>query len=267
VSPSWRDRVTVFVAPDHVHLARYARGWKPSPAIGHSIACGEPGTIAWQPALEALQRGLANLGWQGADATATVSNHFVRYALVPEAGKLRGETERTAAAQHALRLTYGERADRWRVVLGRGGDGDAIAAGMDSELVDGIATALAGAGLRPVAIEPFLATAFNCCRQSIGREPAWLATAEPGRVCVAYLERGGWRRLRSERVRARLEDELPAALERLRLTGGIDAGPGRVLLVARDEQPVEFEFPQACGWSLERVRLQDAAAAPVAMVR
>ena len=78
---------------------------------------------------------------------------------------------------------------------------------------------LAGANLRPVAIEPFLATAFNCCRASIGREPAWLAAAEPGRVCVAYLADGGWRRLRSERVRMRLEDELPLALERLRLDG------------------------------------------------
>ncbi|HTO47429.1 MAG TPA: hypothetical protein VML91_07300 [Burkholderiales bacterium] len=265
MSPSWRDRVSIFFAPEHVHLARYARGWKPSPAIGHSIACGEPGATDWQPALEALQRGLANLGWQGADAAVTVSNHFVRYALVPVAGKLRGESERTAAAQHALRLTYGERADRWRVVLGHGGEGDAIAAGMEPELVDGIATTLAGAGLRPTAIEPFLAAAFNCCRQSIGREPAWLATAEPGRVCVAYLERGGWRRLRSERVRSRLEDELPAALERLRLADGIDAGPGRVLLVARDEQ--QLEFSQATGWTLERVRLEGAAAAPIAVER
>ena len=35
---------------------------------------------------------------------------------------------------------------------------------MEPELVDGIATTLAGANLRPVGIEPFLATAFNCCR-------------------------------------------------------------------------------------------------------
>ena len=260
MSPSWRDRVSVFFAPGHVHLARYGRGWKPGAPIGHSLTCGEAGAAAWEPALEALARGLASLAWRDADASVTVSNHFVRYALVPAAGKLRGEVERAAAARHALRLTYGERADRWRAILGRGGDGDAIAAGMEPELVDGIATTLAAAGLRPVAIEPFLATAFNCCRRSIGRAPAWLAAAEPGRVCVAYLADGAWRKLRSERVRARLEDELPAALERLRLADGIDAGPGRVLLVARDEQQVEFA--PSSGWSLERVRLEDAAASP-----
>jgi hypothetical protein len=252
----------VFLAPGRVHLARYGRGWKPQPAIGHSLACDDAGAAAWQPALDALARGLANLGWQGADASVTVSNHFVRYALVPAAGKLRGEAERGAAARHALRLTYGERADRWRVILGQGGDGAAIAAGMEPEFVDGIATTLAAAGLRPVAIEPFLAAAFNCCRRSIGREPAWLAAAEPGRVCIAYLADGGWRELRSERVRARLGDELPAALERLRLAGGIDAGPGRVLLVARDEQPVDLA--PATGWSVERISLEDAAAIPAA---
>jgi hypothetical protein len=245
-----------------VHLARFGRGWKPAAPIGHSLACGEAGVVAWEPALEALARGVANLAWQGADATVTVSNHFVRYALVPAAGKLRGETERAAAARHALRLTYGERADRWRAILGHGGDGDAIAAGMEPNLVDGIASTLVAAGLRPVAIEPFLATAFNCCRRSIGRGPAWLAAAEPGRVCVAYLAGGAWRRLRSERLRARLEDELPAALERLRLADGIEAGPGRVLLVAREE--AQIDFAPTSGWSLEHVRLEDPAAAPVA---
>jgi hypothetical protein len=246
-----------------VHLAGYGRGWKRGPPIGYSLACGEAGTVAWEPALEALARALANLGWRDADASVTVSNHFVRYALVPAAGRLRGEGERAAAARHALRLTYGDRADRWRAVLGHGGDGDAVAAGMDPELVDGVATTLAAAGLRPAAIEPFLATAFNCCRRSIGRAPAWLAAAEPGRVCVAYLAEGGWRRLRNERVRARLEDELPAALERLRLADGLDAGPGRVLLVAHEQ--AEVEFASASGWSLERVSLGDAAAKPVAM--
>jgi len=264
VSPSWRDRVSVFFGPEHVHLARYGRGWKPQAPTGETLACGAAGANAWQGALAALARGLANRGWQGADAGVTVSNHFVRYALVPAAGKLRGEGERTAAARHALRATHGERADRWRLVLGRGGDGDAIAAGMEPELVDGITATLTAAGLRPCAIEPFLAAAFNGARRSIGREAAWLAVAEPGRVCVAYLEQGAWRRLRSERVRNRLEDELPAVLERLRLADGIDAGPGRVLLVARDEPRVELA--PASGWWLERVRLEDAGAAPAATV-
>jgi hypothetical protein len=252
--------VTVFFGPGHVHLTRYGRGWKPRPEIGLALACGEANGTAWQPALETLARGLDNLKWQGADAWVTVSNHFVRYALVPSAGKLRGEGERAAAARHALRAAYGEHADRWRVVLGDGGaSGAAVAAGIEPDLVDGIATTLAGANLRPAAIEPYLATAFNRCRRSIDGRPGWLAVAEPGRVCVAYLDQGGWRRLRIERVRGRLGDELASVLERSRLADGEDVGAGRVLLVSRDEPQVTLA--PGAGWSIEPVRLEDAVAA------
>jgi len=230
--------------------------------MGLSVACGDATAGAWPPALETLRRALANLHWQGADARVTVSNHFVRYALVPAAGRLRGDGERVAAARHALRATYGERAELWRVVLGDGGGGDAVAAGMEPELVDGIATALAAANLRALAIEPFLATAFNLCRGAIGRVPAWLAAAEPGRVCVAFVDGRGWRRLHTERLRAGLEDELALVLERSRLAGGIDAGAGRVLLVSREAPHGEFAAPS--GWSIERVGLDDAGLMPLA---
>jgi hypothetical protein len=62
-------------------------------------------------------------------------------------------------------------------------------------------------------------------------------------------------------VRGRLGDELPSALERSRLADGVDAGAGRVLLVSRDEPQVEFA--PGSGWSVERIRLEDAGAAPV----
>jgi len=256
VSPSWRDQVSVFFGPGHVHLARIAKGWRPQPGMGVSVACGDAAG-GWEPALEALGRALSGLRWQGADARVTVSNHFVRYALVPSPGKLRGETERAAAARHALRATFGERAERWRVVLGEGHAGDGVAAGIEPELIEGLVATLAAANLRPVAIEPFLAAAFNLCRESIRDAPAWLAAAEPGRVCVARFDHGAWRWLRSERVRSRLEEELPAVLERARLAG--DAGAGRVLLVSREEPQVELAA--ASGWSLERVRFGAAGAA------
>jgi hypothetical protein len=262
VSPSWRDRVSVFLGPGEVHLARRARGWRPPPDIAYSMACGARAGKEWEPALAALGQALARLAWRNADARVTVSNHFVRYALVPAAGKLRGENERTAAARHALRTTYGERGESWRVVLGETYGGDALAAAIEPALADGLATALEAAGLRPAAIEPYLAAAFNACRGAIGHEPAWLAAAEPGRVCVAHLVGGAWRQVRNERLRGRLEDELAAVLERCRLSAGAEAGPGRVFLVSRDDASVEPTG--AAGWSFERVRLEDAAVTPLA---
>jgi hypothetical protein len=117
--------------------------------------------------------------------------------------------------------------------------------------------------VRPVGVEPFLATAFNMCRRSIRREPAWLAVAEPGRVCLAFFEAGTWRKVRSERVRAPLPVELPALLERSRLADGVEAGAGRVLFVSRE--PARIEFPQGSNWSLEPVGVDDFGAAAAVM--
>jgi hypothetical protein len=262
VSPSWRDRVSVFLAPGEVQLARHARGWRPAPGIGHAVECGTADGTAWEPALAALGRALERLAWRGADARVTVSNHFVRYALLRSAGKLRGANERTAAARHALRTTYGERGDAWQVILGDTPGGDALAAAIEPALLDGIAATLHAAKLRPAAVEPFLAAAFNACRGAIGREPVWLAAAEPGRVCIAQLDRGAWRQVRSERLRGRLADELPAALERCRLSAADGAAAGRVLLVSREDPQLGPD--DAGAWSFERIALEEAAAAPLA---
>jgi len=230
--------------------------------MSQSVDCGEAGGVPWQAALDALGRALGTLAWRSADARVTVSNHFVRFALVPEANKLRNEAERGAAARHHLRAIYGEHVEHWRVVLaGSGADGVALAAGIEPELIGGIVSTLTAANLRPTTIEPFLAAAFNLCRRSIRSDAAWLVVAEPERLCLAYLERGAWRRVRSERLRAPLAEELPAVLERSRLTDGVEAGPGRVLLVSCDEPHVEF--PRDSQWSLESVRFDDAGATAV----
>jgi len=232
--------------------------------MNHSVECDAANGTPWQAALDALGRALGTLAWHGADARVTVSNHFVRYALVPEAQKLRNDEERAAAARHHLRAIYGERAERWRIVLGDGA-GAGLAAGIEPELIDGVVATLTAANLRPARIEPFLATAFNLCRKSIRRDPAWLAVAEPGRLCLAYFEGGAWQRLRSDRVRATLAEDLAAALERSRLTDGAQTRAGRVVLVSRDESRVEF--PPGSDWSLESVRLDDRAATPGAATR
>jgi hypothetical protein len=252
----------VFFAPGEVHLSRLARGWRPQPAQGLSVECATAGAHAWDAALDALAGALSRLGWQGADARVTLSNHFVRFALVRGAGKLSGEVERVAAARHALRATYGERGEGWQAILGEATAGPAVAAAVEPALIEGLASTLLSARLRPAAIEPFLASAFNACRGSIGRDPVWLAVTEPGRACLAHFDGGAWRQVRNERLRAGLEAELPAALERCRLAGGVDAGARRVLLVSRGDPRVDPA--SANGWSFERVRLDGADLAPLA---
>jgi hypothetical protein len=215
------------------------------------VACDPArGPAPWAGALEALGRAAGALGVRRADAQLSVSNHFIRFAVIRVAG-LRGYDEHVAAARLRLREIYGERAGGWRLALS-GSAGDALAAAIEQDLLDGIAATLAGANLHPTRVEPFFASAFEACRGTIGDGPVWLAAAEPGRVCVGYHDGNAWRDLRSERIRARLEDALPAVLERSRLAGGVGTA-GRVLLVASDG--VGAEVPAAGGWTIESIAL------------
>jgi hypothetical protein len=279
VSPSWRDRVTVFLGPTSVELARFGKGIRPRLGMSFAQPCQPEKSAAtssgsaqfaeragatsartapipangvpWRPALDALDRALQALEWGSADAHVTLSSHFVRYALVPGADKLRGTTERVAAARHQLRGIYGERAEGWRLAIGANGGSSMLVAAIDPEFADGIKASLAAAKLRPAAMEPYVATAFNLCRKSIGTE-AWLAVAEPGRLALVYFKNGAWLRLRNQRLRNGVSEELPLALEQACLAEGIEAAAGRVLLVSRE--PAQVEFPPGSGWSLEPVR-------------
>ena len=237
MSPLWRDRIEIFLAPDRVDLTRVARGLRPQPGLTHSQPC-EPRPAADEAsAVEALGRALGALAWKSADASVTLSNHFVRLALVPSAGETTRGTERLALARHQLRLVYGERADAWEAVLGEPGGGTTIADAIDPGLVVALRDALAAANVALKAMRPFLADAFNSARAFLAPGPAWLAVVEPGRVCVAHLDGARWLALRSQRIQGAPEAALPLVLEQCRLAGGIEADAAEVCVVARDALP------------------------------
>jgi hypothetical protein len=253
VSPSFSDRVEVFLGPRRIHLARRPRGWRARGAHTLSIGCPPGPDHAWQGAVETLGRALATLAWRKADAVVMLSNHFVRYALVPPVAGVK-RADRAAVAQHQLHAIYGDAAQAWRVALDDApADAQAVAGGVEPELVAQLEAVLRTAGLRPVVIEPYLAGAYNACRATMNGAPAWLAVAEPGRVCVAAVQGGRWLALRSQRVTAPLRTALPLVLEQVRLAAAQAVAAGPVYLVSRDEPP--FKAAAGSGWSIEPVSM------------
>jgi hypothetical protein len=215
VSPSWRDRVAVFLAPDRVDLTRVRRGLRPRAGPAHAETC-TPGASAadWHPAVDALGRAVAALAWRRAEAQVTLSNHFVRLALVPGIDAAANAEERLELARHQLRTVFGERADAWAVALGEPATQDALAAAVDPELVESLRAALAPASIALAAVRPFMSEAFNSARPVLAPAAAWLAVAEPGRVCIAHLEGRRWTALRSRSPRRSSRPGSPTALQR-----------------------------------------------------
>jgi len=248
----WRDRIEIFLAPDRVDLTRVARGLRPRPGLTHAQPCALRPDADGAPAVEALGRALGTLAWKNADASVTLSNHFVRLALVPSAGETTRGAERLALARHQLRLVYGEPADAWEAILGEPGGGSGVAAAIDPTLVIALRDALAAATITLKAMRPFLADAFNSARAFLAPGPAWLGVVEPGRVCVAHLDGARWLALRSQRIQGAPEAALPLVLEQCRLAGGIEADTAEVCVVARDAWP--GDLAPAGRWRFRTIR-------------
>jgi hypothetical protein len=263
VSPSWRDRLEIFVGPETVDVTRHARGLRQPKPQRQSFAVGTGG-VRWKAALEALRQALAAAPAPGGQASVTVSNHFVCFALVPDAARLRDDGEREAAARHTLRATFGDVAERWRVVLDTGsGRAPAVAAGIETEFLDGIVTELAAARVRPLRVQPLFAAALNECHKAVGNGRAWFGVAEPGRLALAYVEHGACRSLRMHRLRHALAQELPVLLDQDRLTGAIDDndGSGGSPVVLATRETLRLDPNQTGAWTVRAVQLRSAAAA------
>jgi hypothetical protein len=200
-----------------------------------TVACEPPvaNAPAWAEALAVLKTLLALPEFRRARAKVILSNHFVRYTIVPWHEDLAGDAERVAFVRHCLAKVYGARSEGWALRLSETRYGaPAVAAAADPALLEAIRAAARAATLRLDSIEPFLAAAFNRSRAEITGRRFWFVAAEKERACVAHVEDGCWRSLRCQRMGEDWMRELPQLLARERLLGGASEVGGRLYLYA-----------------------------------
>lgn len=144
-------------------------------------------TFALEPgegALQELARKVAAMR-RRAGVTVVLSNHYVRYAIVPGGGAASAEEEVALARFHFTKI-HGERAKPWEVRVS-----DGLACAIDAALLQEIRALFKGKA-RLVSVQPHLMHAYNGARRRIPREGAWLVLAEKGRTCLARLAAHGW---------------------------------------------------------------------------
>jgi hypothetical protein len=141
----------------------------------------------WQGALEELRRKVAALRGR-VDVSVVLSNHFVRYAVLPEQDGAATPEEELALARFQFAKIHGERSKGWEVRVS-----EQLACAIDAALLEGLKACFPRAGkARLVSVQPHLMAAFNRSRRSIPREGAWLLLAEPERTCLARVAPRGW---------------------------------------------------------------------------
>ena len=217
------ERLTVAVAP----AALVVRG--------ETIVCDPDfGSEPWHGALERLKT--VELG--SARVTVELSNHLVRYALVPWSDALSTAAEEEAYVRHHFVKVHGERAKAWALRASEAAPGEPrLASAIDAALVDALRKAFEGKKAKLVSIQPALMARFNAARDALPGEGAWLVVAEQERACIALHGGRGWRSVQNARGpwRATLERE------RHRVEGDVPS----LVLLAGDEPPANdsaFQF-------------------------
>ena len=230
MSPSWRERVRIALSLKRVALVRLSRGWKPAVSDRKIVQCGPaPGGAAWGPAVEALRKVLAYPSLRAAQATIVLSNHFVRYLLIPWNPSLTTEAEELAFARMRFVKVYGEAAHGWMLKISGATPGTAqVASAIERPLLDAVTAALGDSPLRLRSVQPGLMAVCNSWRATIARD-AWIALAEPGRLLLGLLRAGQWQSLRGRPLNGEAS-ALAEVLEQERLLLGIEPGDEKIYL-------------------------------------
>lgn len=214
------------------------------------LARGTPGSAPWVPGVAALETWLRERR-QGARLSITLSNRFVRYALVPWEPGIAGQAERTAYARDCFVQLYGEAATGWDIAIAPARrHAAAVASGVDLALVEALRAACARGGASLAALTPRLAAVCNESRSMLRTRCGWLVLAEPGYLCLALAERRRWRILRTLGTDERWLDGLAALLERETLLADVEEDIEDVFLWAPD---LTREVPAIGPWPVTRL--------------
>jgi hypothetical protein len=216
-----KTSLRIGLSPSEVSLARERGLLRKAVVERKTLACDPAfGAQPWDGALQALKD-----CDPGLPATVVLSNHFVRYALVPWSDALDGEAEEDAYVRHHFARIHGERASGWALRWTDAGP-SRLASAIDKALLEALRQALP----RLVSVQPYLMAAINRCRGAIPKAGAWLALVEADRACIALHAGGGWRSVQNakgawlellERERHRADGAVP----QLALVSGIVPEP------------------------------------------
>lgn len=224
-----RECVAIEFLADRVVATRLDRKRQPAfrrEATAEAPAADAPG---WRGALHALESLLAERDFREASAEIVVSNHFLRYAMVPWRDDVTGDAERQAWVRHTLNRLYGIHAEGWEVCLALGRHGAAsLAAAIEPELLAALRAASRTAGLVLQSVEPLLVAGFNRVCADLGPASFWFASVEAGRACLVRIQDGEWQGVRCQRLGHDWQAELPVILARESL---LEVGPAAGLPV------------------------------------
>lgn len=249
-------RIDVLLRPAEVQVARrrafgsqrgvVARVYAVSSGEGGQVQAGEP----WRASVDRLAAALAEPGITGS-LHVVVSDHFLRYALIPWNENLVADNERLAFARITFGEIYGGMAGDWAVALDQQPAGQpSLAGAIDRTLQLALAQLAARRGVRLRALRGTLAERINRHRRALLPASFCLASLEPGRVTLAFRKESSWFAVRTRRMEASAPETFGSVLKQEAAAVGASDGGSLFLVADEPEMLPSFTSP---GWSVTRL--------------
>lgn len=181
----WSKPVTLVLAPEGIAL-RTAGGEV-------QLLSTQATERSWESLLAELAEKAAELDLS--DVRFVLSNHFVRYVVLPWQQGVFSSRDWQSLGEHHLRKVFGIVAEGWevRVALQEHGESVVVCA-IDRLLLDRIEAISAQHHWKVHGIEPALMAVFNYYRHELKAADFWLLLAEPQRLILAEVSAGQWKR-------------------------------------------------------------------------
>ncbi len=255
----WRDELRVVVAPEQVVLVRleWALGRRgPLRRVAQksiadcSAADGSP--ELWDAVMKTLDEELAQLSGRKMSAKVILSNHFLRYTMVPWSETLSDAAEEEAYARHCFRQQYGADAEQWELRLStEQPELPQLASAVDPRLLAALRGVFQRNGIALKSIQPRLMAAYNNCRHALKDASAWFALYEPGCLCLALLQQGRWNSVRTMRTGHDWRDTLLLQLERAAFLSEANEATQNVFLWAPELD--KADLPESERWHIRNL--------------
>jgi len=253
VSPLWRDRLALAIAPERIVLVRTHGRLRPQVVAKSIVAV--PGTGnegSWQPALDTLAQTLqTDARWQGLAVNAVLSNHFVRYQLIPWSAQITSAEERAAYVRASFAQVYGDGAAQWTYAVSATRRGAAwFASAVDQALLAQLEDAVGQAQSQLRSVTPHLMPAFNRARRALKEKNLWFVQVEPHRLLLLLILGGRWHAVSSHPVSGTpWQTQLPLLLEREWHLHGEGTMPRKLVISAPEAQPAALD--DAGNWAVQ----------------
>jgi len=261
------ERLHVELRPASVTLSRYAmfprsrvtstRSIEVTTAAGSS----EHPPEAWRASLDTLASVLREQRGPVGRVEVVLSDHFVRYALIPWSENLVADSERLGFARLGFRNVYAHVSDGWDVCVDEQPAGQSsFAAAVDRPLIAALREVVSLAGGRLLAVKPALADCLNRHSRVLKEPEFCLAMSEPGRISLAFRSGAGWQAVRSRRIEGSV-DEMLATL--LKQEGAAGSAPESGVLYLCAADIVDLPHFTVPGWKLVRLAQAGGSTAQV----